>query len=175
MAWLMKLVKHKGACLVTETIRGDLFSQERSLLRHFNADVIVNASGLASKELASDPSCYPLRGALLRFINDGKDFAKITTAMSIGADVSIDNGIMFLVPRNEDILIVGGIAQRDEWDLDLTLASPVVQHMRTRREVVLPCLKNARLDPEYPLTQGLRPAREKNVRVERDCRTRGGR
>ncbi|KAH9211511.1 nucleotide-binding domain-containing protein [Leptodontidium sp. 2 PMI_412] len=175
MAWLMNLVQHKGACFVTETIRGDIFSEERSLLRRFNAGAIVNASGLASKELALDPSCYPLRGALLRFINDGKDFPKITTAMSIGADASLDNEIMFLVPRNDDILIAGGIAQRDEWYLDLMLDSPVVQRMRARCEAFLPCLKNARLDPEYPLAQGLRPGREKNIRVERDCRTSGGR
>ncbi|KAJ7611174.1 hypothetical protein FB45DRAFT_875391 [Roridomyces roridus] len=31
-------------------------------------------------------------------------------------------------------------------------------------------LKNAKLDPTYPLTQGLRPARSKNVRVERELR-----
>ncbi len=42
--------------------------------------------------------------------------------------------------------------------------------MRTRCENFLPGLKNARVDPEYPLAQGLRPARERNVRVERELR-----
>lgn len=42
--------------------------------------------------------------------------------------------------------------------------------MRERCEALLPDLKNARLDPEYPLAQGLRPFRGRNVRVERELR-----
>jgi D-amino-acid oxidase len=170
MTWLMELVRCKGAELITETIYGDLFLQEDDLLSRFNADAIVNATGLASLETAGDPSCYPLRGALIRLINDGKDFPKITTAMSISADAARDNEIVFLVPRNDNILVLGGVAQRDEWGLDLTLDSPVVKRMRKRCEAFIPSLKNARLDPEYPLAQGLRPGREENIRVEQETR-----
>ncbi|PVH75667.1 nucleotide-binding domain-containing protein [Cadophora sp. DSE1049] len=162
MKWLVDLLQRKGGKLVTETIHGDLFAQEGTFLARFNADAIVNATGLASKDLASDPTCYPLRGALLCFINDGKHFPKIPAAIS-----------SFLVPRNDNILIVGGIAQREKWDLDLKVDSPVIQRMRARCEAFLPCLKNARLDPEYPLAQGLRPGREKNIRVERELRKHG--
>lgn len=42
--------------------------------------------------------------------------------------------------------------------------------MRARCEEFLPDLKKARLDPEYPLAQGLRPFRGKNIRVERELR-----
>lgn len=42
--------------------------------------------------------------------------------------------------------------------------------MRARCEAFLPDLKRARLDPEYPLAQGLRPFRGKNIRVERELR-----
>lgn len=42
--------------------------------------------------------------------------------------------------------------------------------MKTRCENFLPDLKKARLDPEYPLAQGLRPFRAQNVRVERELR-----
>lgn len=172
MAWLMKLVQGKGAEFITETIHGNLLEQEHDLLARFNADAIVNATGLGSRETASDPTCYPLRGALLRLINDGKDFPKITTAMSISADAGPDNEIVFLVPRNDNILVVGGIAHRDEWSLGLTLDSPVVKRMHGRCKDFLPSLKNARLDPDYPLAQGLRPGRDKNVRVEREVRRR---
>ena len=44
--------------------------------------------------------------------------------------------------------------------------------MRARAEAFLPGLKHARLDPAYPLAQGLRPNRERNVRVERELRER---
>lgn len=169
----MQLVQAKGARMVTGFVPGDLFSQEKSLLKRFGADAIINASGLASRELASDPSCYPLRGALLRFINDGSDFPKVTSAMSIAADASLDNEIVFLVPRNDNILIVGGIAQPNEEELDLTLDTHSIQRMEARCKAFLPCLKNARLDPEYPLAQGLRPGREKNIRLEREARPHG--
>lgn len=42
--------------------------------------------------------------------------------------------------------------------------------MRSRCEAFLPDLKRARLDSDYPLAQGLRPFRSKNIRVERELR-----
>ncbi|MCJ1225094.1 hypothetical protein MMC12_001743 [Toensbergia leucococca] len=172
MEWLMVLIQSKGAKLFTETIHGDLFHQENELLERFNANVIVNATGLAASELAADATCYPLRGALLRVVNDGRDFPKIETAMAITADASSSNEIVFIVPRNDDILLLGGIAQPKEMKLDLTLNAPVIDRMRARCVGFLPGLANARLDPDYPFAQGLRPARERNIRVEREQRQR---
>ncbi|MCJ1240849.1 hypothetical protein MMC14_008853 [Varicellaria rhodocarpa] len=172
MEWLMIHVQSKGAKLITETIYGDLFAQEEELLAHFNAHVIVNATGLASSELANDKTCYPLRGALLRVINDGTDFPKVENALAITADAAQDNQIVFIVPRNDNILLLGGIAQPRESRLDLKLDDPIIKRMRERCVDFLPKLKNARLDPQYPFAQGLRPARERNVRVERELRTK---
>lgn len=81
--------------------------------------------------------------------------------------------IVFLVPRNDNILLIGGIAESHESQLDLRLDSPIIKRMRARCEAFLPDLKKARLDPDYPLAQGLRPFRERNVRVERELRTLG--
>ncbi|KKY29755.1 putative fad dependent oxidoreductase [Diaporthe ampelina] len=172
MMWLMSLVHGKGATTVTETITGDLFHQEEILRARFGADAIINATGLAGTEIAGDPTCYPIRGALIRVINDGKDFAKVEAALTITADAVRDsNEIVFLVPRNDNILLIGGIAQPHESTLDLTLDSPIVKRMRQRCEAFLPGLKSARLDATYPLAQGLRPFRAKNVRVERELRS----
>lgn len=171
MVWLMSLVHSKGAATITEAIQGDLLDQEDSLRTRFNADAIVNATGLAGTELAGDDSCYPIRGGLIRVINDGKDFPKVESALTITADAVHDsNEIVFLVPRNDNILLIGGIAQPHEYSLDLTLDTPIVQRMRRRCEAFLPSLKNARVDPVYPLAQGLRPFRSRNVRVERELR-----
>jgi D-amino-acid oxidase len=171
MAWLMELVKAKGATLVTETLHGDLLKQEEHLRNRFGADVIVNATGLAGIELANDSSCYPIRGGLIRVINDGIDFPKVEASLTISADAAHSaQEIVFLVPRNDNILLIGGIAESHEWNLDLTLDSPIIRRMRERCEAFLPALKNARLDPEYPLAQGLRPFRAQNVRVERELR-----
>ena len=175
MAFLTELVRGKGATLVTEIIRGDLFSQEDFLLARFDADAIVNATGLASIELAADKSCYPYRGALLRLINDGKDFPKVDAALTITADPAHSpTEIVFILPRNDNILLLGGIAQGHQWDLDLTLDSSIIQGMRNRCEAFLPGLRDARLDPDYPLAQGLRPFRTGNVRVESEPRKHGG-
>jgi D-amino-acid oxidase len=168
MSWLRAFVQAKGAKLLTETITGDLLYQEDQLRNRFNADVIVNATGLASAELAGDSTCYPIRGGLIRVINDGKDFPKVNDALIVAADGP--NEIVFIVPRNENILLLGGCTQSNEWKLDLTLESPIIQRMRARCEAFLPALKNARLDPEYPIAQGLRPFRKRNVRVERELR-----
>jgi D-amino-acid oxidase len=169
--WLMEMVQSKGARFLTETIYGDLYAQEDELRARFGADVIVNCTGLAGAEIAGDKTCYPIRGSLIRVINDGVDFPKVTSALTIAADAIHDaNGIVFIVPRNDNILLLGGIAQSHEYKLDLTLDSPVIKRMRERCEAFLPALKNARVDPDYPLAQGLRPFRKQNVRVERELR-----
>ncbi|KAI1132625.1 nucleotide-binding domain-containing protein [Nemania abortiva] len=174
MHWLTSLVEKKGASFVTETIEDDLVNIEDSLRARFNADVIVNCAGLQSSTLAGDESVYPIRGGLIRVINDGTAFPKVNAALTITADAAhSSNEIVFLVPRNDNILLIGGITEPHKWDLDLTLESPIIRRMRERCESFLPGLKDARLDADYPLAQGLRPFRGSNVRVERELRRTG--
>lgn len=173
MEFLQKLVVSKGAKLVTRTVKGDLFDQEDGLCAEFKANAIVNATGLAGTELAGDETCYPIRGGLIRVLNDGTDFPKIENAMTITADAVHDSSeIVFIVPRNDNILLIGGIAEPHEYDLTHTLETPIIKRMRARCEAFLPVLKKARVDPDYPIAQGLRPFRQRNVRVERELRIR---
>ncbi|KAI8959567.1 FAD dependent oxidoreductase [Daldinia sp. FL1419] len=176
MVWLTELVESKGAHLVTDTIRDDLVEIEDVLRDRFEADAIVNCTGLQAQELAGDDSVYPIRGGLIRVINDGVDFPKVDAALTITADAAHSaNEIIFLVPRNDNILLIGGITEPHEWNLDLTLDTPIIRRMRERCEKFLPGLENARVDPEYPFAQGLRPFRGQNVRVERELRRTGSR
>lgn len=171
MEWLTRLVEQKGATLVIDTVEGDLFDQESYLRAKYKADVIIDATGLAGTELADDTSCYPIRGGLLRIINDGSDFPKLDHALTITVGAVHDSKeIIFIVPRDENILLIGGIAELNEHQLSLTVESPIIKRMRARCEAFLPSLKKARLDPEYPIAQGLRPFRQHNVRVERELR-----
>ena len=48
-----------------------------------------------------------------------------------------------------------------------------MQRMKERCEAFLPELKNAQIDPDYPVAQGLRPFRGTNIRVERELRSLG--
>lgn len=172
MKFLKDLVTAKGATLITRTISGDLFDQEASLLTEFSAHAIINCTGLAGTELAGDKSCYAIRGGLIRVINDGSSFPKLEHALTITPDPVHDwSEIVFLVPRNDNILVIGGITEPHETELTLTLDSPIIKRMRARCEAFLPDLKHAKLDEEYPFTQGLRPFRQRNVRVERELRS----
>lgn len=189
MKFLLGLLQSKGVVLLSETIHGDLWENENRLLEAYQADAVVNASGLGARELASDNTVFPARGGLLRLVNDGTDFEKITHAMVVNkaekADFNKlmkkkvdkaekeDCDVVFIVPRNDDILVLGTFIELDEWATDLTVESPVMQTMREKCEKFIPALKNARLDPEYPIAQGLRPLREMDVRVECEPRMKG--
>lgn len=112
MLWLQALVVSKGAQLITRRIFGDLLMQEDKLLHAFDANFIINATGLGGFELASDKTVYPLRGALIRVINDGTKFPLVTEALVVAHDYDKrdeDGGIVFIVPRNDRTLILGGM------------------------------------------------------------------
>ena len=110
MYWLRDTVSQKGATLVTGRISGDLLAQEDALLEQYDAVAIVNATGLSAVELAGDETVYPLRGALIRVVNDGKRFPKVTEALAVGIDDAHkgEQELVFIVPRNDKILILGG-------------------------------------------------------------------
>jgi D-amino-acid oxidase len=172
--WLRALIVRKGAVLRTGRISGDLIGIEPELLATYRASAIVNATGLQAKELAADPTVFPLRGALIRVVNDGKKFPQVTQALCVTHDESNpdEDTIVFIVPRNDRTLILGGIAQPGRWDLDLTLSSPEIQRIRARCNNFVPGLENAELDADPPLVQGLRPLTKSNVRVARESRVR---
>ncbi|KAF8880840.1 nucleotide-binding domain-containing protein [Infundibulicybe gibba] len=156
MGWLRSTVIAKGGKLITARINGDLLEQEDRLLAKYGAQAIVNATGLGAYETAADHSVVPLRGALVRVINDGKRFP-------------IAEDIVFIVPRNDRTLILGGLVQPHVHTLDLTIDSPEIIRMRDRCNKFVPGLENAELDP-VPFVQGLRPFRDTNVRVDREQR-----
>lgn len=114
MLWLRSVVEAKGGKLVTEHVSGDLLEQEDELLQAFDAQYIVNATGLGAFEAAGDKTVYPLRGALIRVVNDGTKFPKVTEALVVANDYAKrdeDGGIVFIVPRNDKTLILGGARQ----------------------------------------------------------------
>src|SRR5215469_7401293 len=112
LAWLQAEALAAGCRLVSRRIRGTLAEQEQPLLGDFAADAIINCSGLGSAELAADAALDPHRGALLRLVNDGRDRPRITIAHAVANDVTSDTqNMIFIVPRGEDRLLVGGIVE----------------------------------------------------------------
>ena len=111
MMWLRDLVASKGCMFATERISGDLLDREDELMQMFDAQIILNATGLGGYELAADKTVYPLRGALIRVVNDGTKFPLVTEALVVAHDYEKrdeDGGIVFIVPRNDQTLILGG-------------------------------------------------------------------
>ena len=172
MRWIRDRALSLGARLLTERIHGSLVDNEVALLARFSATAIINCTGLAAAELAGDNSCYPLRGALVRVINDGSRFPRITSAMSISLDGREGKqDMVFIVPRNDNILILGGLAEPNQWDLNVNLDNYLpIKAMYERCLEFYEPLKNGEIDPEYPVGVGLRPFRKTNVRVEREPR-----
>ncbi|KAJ3548551.1 hypothetical protein NM688_g5281 [Phlebia brevispora] len=143
MLWLRSVVGAKGGKFVTRHISGDLLEHEDELLEEYEANILINCTGLGAYDLAQDKSVHPLRGALIRIVNDGSRFPVVKEALIVAYDQDKrdeDGGIVFIVPRNDRVLILGGIAQANEGELNLTLDSPEMRRMRDRCNKFVPGL-----------------------------------
>ena len=123
-------------------VAGSLRDQAASLTSRFDADTIINCTGLGARELTGEPM-YPLRGALVRVKNDGRAMPRVTEAHCISLDNrDQERGFVFIVPRGENMLILGGLAEPDLWELDIDLHNyePVRQMYRRCLEF-MPALK----------------------------------
>ncbi len=81
--------------------------------------------------------------------------------------------MVFIVPRGERMLLLGGLTEEDEWSLDIGLHNhqPVRDMYRRCLDFML-VLAHAQLDPAEPVRVGLRPMRNGNVCLEREAGTR---
>ncbi len=173
MTWLLKQVKSEGCEVIQKRIYGNIIENEEQLKQEYCVDLIVNCSGLGSIELAGE-DMYPLRGALVRVLNDGRTIPKINKAYCISHDESKnEQDIIFIVPRGKNMLVLGGLAEADEWSTDVGLDNyEPVRDMYRRCLEFMPVLANAKIDPIEPVRVGLRPFRQQNVRLEQEMGTR---
>ena len=165
LPWLLDAVRMAGCRIIERKVN----ALNDDLLAEFAAQVLVNCTGLGARELG-DESVYPLRGAIIRVRNDGRAMPRIEEAHCISHDgLSSDPGFVFIVPRGRDKLILGGFAEPNETGLDIGLHNyEPVREVLQRCVEFLPALKNAEIDSAEPVRVGLRPARQSNVRLERE-------
>ncbi len=168
MAWLWKEIKKLGGKVIKKKVSGRLVDIEEKLKTEFGAAGIVNCAGLGSVELTDD-EMYPLRGALIRVHNDGRYFPRLNKALSITLEERGNSqNMIYLVPRG-DILLLGGLVEKDQWSTDITLDNyEYLRQMHQRCIDFLPMLERAKLDVDEPVRVGLRPARKNNVRLEQE-------
>ena len=167
MAWLRARLQECGTQIIERSISGDLEQHEQRLRQEFGADVIVNCAGLGARTLASEPM-FPLRGAVIRLINDGSRMPVLTEAHCVSHDnVTSDQEIVFIVPRGKNRIVLGAIAEADQWSTDIDLHNhEPIQRMYQRCLEMLPVLRHAEIDAVEPVRAGLRPFRKNNVRLD---------
>jgi len=158
---------------VRARIEGDLAEREDEILAEFDADVIVNCTGLGAAELTGE-SVYPLRGALVYAHNDGTRMPRINSAHCMAYDESVGGqNMVFIVPRGANLLVLGGLVEPGEWNTELTLDNyPPIRQMLSRYQDFLPVLRDARLATNPTVRVGLRPARTSGVRLDHQPGTR---
>mmetsp|Transcript_1970 Transcript_1970/g.2565 ORF Transcript_1970/g.2565 Transcript_1970/m.2565 type:complete len:365 (+) Transcript_1970:134-1228(+) len=124
-----------------------------SLSNHFfKPKLIVNCAGLGNYELLQDKQMLPIRGHILKVEAPWVDkFYSIVDWES--------EDLVYILPRS-DCVIVGGTAQRNNWDL--TPHPETSRQILERVDLILPGLGTARVLKEWV---GLRPARS-SMRVE---------
>ncbi len=169
LSWLHRQARSAGCTLRLRRICGELRSQEQQLRQEFAADLIVNCTGLGAYELAGDKDLCPHRGAVIRIDNTGEVMPRITAAHCVANDPSTDHqDMIFIVPRGDDRLLLGGLVEPDEWGTDVGLDYVPIRDLLRRNVEFLPILADAKLDPADPIRVGLRPFRGQSVRLEHE-------
>ncbi|GAA0565391.1 FAD-dependent oxidoreductase [Paractinoplanes ferrugineus] len=123
-------------------------------LSQVEADVVVNATGLAARQLAADPRVHPARGHIVLVTNPG-----LTATVR---DPQNPAGSTYVHPRSADVVLGGTFeAGRGDLEPDPAQAAAIVR----RCTALVPELAGARVLAERI---GLRPCRDGGPRVEID-------
>ncbi|MDQ4038216.1 MAG: FAD-binding oxidoreductase [Actinomycetota bacterium] len=145
LPWLVGLFRAAGG-----TIRVVRIRSLDEVVEDGWSELVVNCTGLAARELAADPSVYPVRGQIVRVSNPG-----LTLSMR---DEHHPAGRAYLHPRTGDC-ILGGTLDEHRWDTDVDLVA--AESILTRCRQLEPRLVDAEV---LEHVVGLRPARP-TVRV----------
>lgn len=127
------------------------------LLEH--CDMVVNCSGLASRELANDPHMIPVRGQYLTLAIGHRP-----SEASYVADDEDPEGMCYVVNRRSDVLVGG----TEEYGVESTIFDADVSGMLRRASRLVDWLPRDSLPHVTSTVACLRPLRTLGVRVEVD-------
>jgi D-amino-acid oxidase len=144
MGYLLEMYKRLGGILVKNEVH--------NIHEAFEANpVVVNCSGLGSRDLFNDKRLYPVRGQNVRIKSNGFD--------RIIFDDEGPNRVAIIVPRIHDT-VLGTTVQANDWNTDID--------PKDTKDILRRC---ANLDPAFEHveiigeTVGLRPYRDE-IRLE---------
>jgi D-amino-acid oxidase len=121
------------------------------------APIVVNATGLAARDLAGDPAVYPARGQIVLVANPG-----VETSVRRSGEPGT-----YVHPRSRDV-VLGGTWQEGDWN---TGPDPGTREaILARCRALVPELAGA---PVVGERVGLRPARRGGPRVEAEAAAGG--
>lgn len=147
MPYLVNLFKELGGTIVQKEIK----NIDEALENH---EIVINCTGLGSKELLNDEKLYPLRAQVIKVKKNG-----VADAM---ADEDGSNSLAYILPRKSDI-VLGGTAQKS-WDDQIDEQD--TKDILRKTEALNPSLKGAEI---IKISVGFRPARSE-VRLEKEMR-----
>ena len=145
LSWQMTQLKTNGGIVIQKKLK--------SLQELDGAyDVIVNCSGLGSRELVNDHEVYPVRGQAVLL---NAPWVKHSITVEIGDQVT------YLYPRGAAVML-GGTAQIGDWSKEISPSDR--QNIIARCSQFVPSLAQAEVIDEWV---GIRPGRQR-VRLERE-------
>ena len=92
----------------------------------------------------------------------------ISLIEDIDESKSEGQSFVFILPRGDDKLWLGGMVQTNQWDRNLTLDYPPIRRMFEKVKEFYPPLRNYGDEDIEEELVGLRPSRKGNVRLEWD-------
>ena len=140
MPWLMNRFIDLG---------GKIISQRVTDMAHLGGDVIVNCSGLGSRELCEDEDLEPVRGQIV-YLDQDPGFGRFDQR---------PESLIYTIPRR-DLTVLGGTAQIGDWDE--SIRKDDTEHILLKCQSLWPELDRSRI---IGVSVGLRPSR-KEVRLE---------
>jgi D-amino-acid oxidase len=144
MGWLLETYKKLGGTLEQKVVEN---------VNELSGDhtAIVNCTGFGAIELFGDNSVYAVRGQVVVVKPNGFD--------QVVADNEAHNGLMYIIPRLNDI-VLGGTAQANDWNLKIDPKDTA--DILRKAQAISPKFAKVEIIEEKV---GLRPARDK-IRLE---------
>ena len=145
LSWQMTQFKTNGGTVIQKKLKN---------LQELDGvyDVVVNCSGLGSRELVNDHKVYPVRGQAV-LVN--APWVKHSMTVEIGDQVT------YLYPRGAAVML-GGTRQIGDWSKEISSSDR--QDIIARCSQYVPSLAQAEVIDEWV---GIRPGRQR-VRLERE-------
>lgn len=116
--------------------------------------LLINCTGVWARQLAGDEDVYPLRGQIVRVKASGVEGCIV--------DESGHLALTYIIPRSEDC-VLGGTAEKNDWNLQ--------PNPETTKQILDKCkelVPSLVIEEILQVSVGLRPRRNKAVRVERE-------